>query len=53
MGFCFFVEVKQHDHKEEQYHDGTGVNDQVNNRQKVGVQQDVVSCDGEKEDHEP
>ena len=53
MWLCFFIEIEQHDYEKEEHHDGSCINDQVDNPEKSGVKQDVMSGDGKETDHQP
>jgi len=38
-----FVQIQKHDHKQEQYHDGARVNNEVNDSKKLGIQENVMT----------
>src|SRR5262249_29626493 len=48
----FLVQVQQHDHVEEQHHDGAGIHDDVHDKKKLRVQQQVVAANGKKSNDE-
>jgi len=41
-------EVEQHQHKQEQYHDGAGVHDDVYNGEELRIEQHILPGDGKK-----
>jgi hypothetical protein len=41
--FCFVIQVQQHDHIQEQHHDGSGVDDYMSDKQELRIQQQVVT----------
>lgn len=48
MWLRFFVEIEEHDHIKEEYHDGTRVNDNVYNSQELCVEEHIMTCDAEE-----
>ncbi len=51
--FCVRVKIHEHDHEQEQYHDSAGVNDQIYDADKLGVQHYIMTRNSEENCYEP
>ncbi len=52
MYFVFFVQVHQHDRKQEQNHNRTRINNNMDNRQKLRIQQQIMPGNREETNHQ-